>query len=142
MFFSAFRSAARRPNDRKPPLPLAGCRVAAGFPSPADDFTDGALDLNDLVRHPAASFVVRVAGESMAGVGIHDGDLLIVDRSLEARPNHIVVAAVGGEMTVKRLEKRQGVWWLIPANPAFRATVLPPDGEIWGVVTYTIKRHV
>lgn len=128
-------------NARLAALPVVGGRVAAGFPSPADDFIDGALDLNDLIAHPAASFVVRVAGDSMAGAGIHDGDLLIVDRSREARPGHIVVAALAGEMTVKRLEKRRGLWWLIPANPDFQAVALPPDGEIWGVVTHTIKCH-
>ena len=81
--------------------------MAAGFPSPADDYIETPLDLNDhLIEHPAATFFVRVTGESMIDAGIHDGDLLIVDRALEAGRGSVVIAVVFGEMTVKRLARR------------------------------------
>lgn len=127
--------------DRRFGLPLYLSRVAAGFPSPGDDFADGTLDLNDLVEHPSATFLVRVTGESMTGAGIDDGDLLIVDRSREAKHGHIVIAVAYGEMTVKRLERRGPRWWLIPANTEFPPMALPEDGEIWGVVAHTIKSY-
>jgi len=126
---------------RRPALTLFLSRVAAGFPSPGDDFADGTLDLNDLVEHPSATFLVRVSGESMTGAGIDDGDLLVVDRSREAKHGHIVIAVAHGEMTVKRLERRGACWWLIPANAEFPPLALPEDGEIWGVVAHTIKSY-
>ena len=122
-------------------VPVYASKVAAGFPNPADDFADSVLDLNDLITHPAATFIVRVSGESMVGGGIHDGDLLIVDRSLEPRSGNIVIAVVHGEMTVKRLKRHAGQWWLKPENPDFPTAPLPPGGEIWGVVAHTIKDH-
>lgn len=123
-------------------IPLYLSRVAAGFPSPGDDFADGTLDLNDLVKHPSATFLVRVNGDSMTGAGIDDGDLLIVDRSRDPKHGHIVIAVTHGEMTVKRLERRGQRWWLIPANEAFPPIALPEDGEIWGVVAHTIKSYI
>jgi DNA polymerase V len=122
-------------------VPVYASKVPAGFPNPADDFADGVLDLNDLITHPAATFVVRVSGESMVGAGIHDGDLLIVDRSLEPKSGNIVIAVAHGEMTVKRLKRHKNQWWLKPENPDFPTTPLPPGGEIWGVVAHTIKDH-
>jgi DNA polymerase V len=122
-------------------LPLYLSRVPAGFPSPGDDFADGTLDLNDLVAHPSASFLVRVSGQSMTGAGIDDGDLLVVDRSREARHGNIVIAVAHGEMTVKRLERRADRWWLVPRNADYPALPLPEDGEIWGVVAHTIKSY-
>jgi DNA polymerase V len=127
------------------PLYLAG--VQAGFPSPADDFIDKRLDLNEhLIQHPAATFFVRAAGDSMLGAGIHDGDLLIVDRAVEAQVGKTIIAAVHGELTVKRLERRGERMLLAPANPDY-----PPidvtegvnggEGfEIWGVVTHVVHK--
>ena len=125
------------------PLPCFLSAVQAGFPSPADSYIEGALDLNDhLVRHPAATFLVRVAGDSMTGAGIHDGDLLVVDRSLEPKSGSIVIASVDGELTVKRLVTRDGTVTLIPENPDYPP--LPVTSEhslaIWGVVQSVIHR--
>ncbi|MCW9012763.1 MAG: translesion error-prone DNA polymerase V autoproteolytic subunit [Gammaproteobacteria bacterium] len=125
------------------PLPLVGTRVRAGFPSPADDYIEERLDLNEhLVAHPNATFYVRVAGESMHNAGIQDGDTLVVDRSLEARNDDIVVAALNGEFTVKRLVYRASQPWLIPCNPVFPEIRLTEDMDtvIWGVVTSVIHK--
>lgn len=121
--------------------PLMLSRVAAGFPSPADDYIDRSLDLNDhIVKHPAATFYVRASGESMLGAGVHDGDLLVVDRALDPRPGRVVIAAVDGELTVKRLVREGGRLLLAPENAAY-----PPlditgreDVEVWGVVTHVV----
>ncbi len=124
-------------------LPLFLAAVPAGFPSPADDYIDRKLDLNDhLVRNPAATFFVRVHGESMIQANIHSGDILIVDRSLTPKNKAIVIAALDGELTVKRLEKTKGRLRLIPENPDFAPTEISPDAdfEIWGVVTYIIHK--
>ncbi|MBC8267355.1 MAG: translesion error-prone DNA polymerase V autoproteolytic subunit [Rhodospirillaceae bacterium] len=126
-----------------PHPPLYASAVAAGFPSPADDFIEGALDLNEhLIAHPAATFMVRVEGSSMSGAGIFSGDLLIVDRSLETRSGHIVVAVVAGEMTVKRLLKVGAGWILKAEHPDYPPTPLGTDAEcsIWGVVTGSVRR--
>ena len=125
------------------PLPQFLDGVQAGFPSPADDFIDKRLDLNEhLISHPAATFFVRAVGDSMLGSGIHDGDLLIVDRAIEAQVGKTIIAAVHGELTVKRLEKRGERLMLVPANPNF-PSIDVTDGEgfeIWGVVTYVIHK--
>ncbi len=123
-------------------LPLFLSRVPAGFPSPAEDFADGVLDLNDLIEHPAATFVVRVSGFSMSGAGIFDGDLLVVDRSIKPRSGQIVVAINDGDMLVKRLKRKKGCWWLIPEAPdhaEFQATPMGEGAEIWGVVKNVIR---
>src|SRR5215831_7665344 len=89
--------------------------VSAGYPSPADDYLEGPLDLNEhLITHPTATFFVRVAGESMREAGIHSGDVLVVDRALTPRNGSIVIAVVNGELTVKRLAKRRGQLVLVP----------------------------
>lgn len=122
-------------------LPFYGCAVPAGFPSPADDHLDGNLDLNDfLIHHPSATFFVRASGESMTGAGIHDGDVLIVDRSLEATNGRIVIAAIDGELTVKRLRKQVDKVYLEPENPDYPVIELNEAQEtlIWGVVTNVI----
>jgi len=121
--------------------PLCAGRVTAGFPSPATDHLDRRLDLNEhLVLHPQASFFMRVKGDSMTGAGIHDGDLLIVDRSLEAVPGRVVVAAIDGELTVKRLRRSRDRIVLQSENPAYPGIII--DGErtleIWGVVAYVV----
>ncbi len=122
-------------------IPLFIEHVPAGFPSPADDHIESQLDLNThLIRHPAATFFVRVAGDSMTGAGIHSGDILIVDRSLEPTDKKVVIAIVNGEITVKRLRKRKGRLLLVPENDNYQPVPLE-DGaelEIWGVVTTVI----
>lgn len=95
--------------------------VPAGFPSPADDYAEGPLDLNrHLIRHPAATFFVRVKGDSMIGAGIFSGDLLIVDRAMNPTNGSIVIAVVNGDLTVKRLHRSKGGITLLPENPAYR----------------------
>ena len=109
-------------------LPLAGERVAAGFPSPADDYVDVGIDLNDqLIRHPSSTFFPRVSGDSMTGAGIHDGDLLVVDRSLDPRPGRIVVAVLDGAFTLKRLMRGQRGLQLEAANPAYEPILVDAD---------------
>jgi len=125
------------------PLPLVGNAVKAGFPSPADDYIEDKLDLNEhLITHPNATFYVKVSGESMLNAGIQDADTLVVDRSLDARHDDIVIAAIDGEFTVKRLVYRLSRPWLIPCNPAFPEIELTEemDTVIWGVVTSVIHK--
>ena len=125
------------------PLPLFLSPVRAGFPSPADDYIEQRLDLNELVvQHPAATFYVRVRGDSMLGAGIHPGDILVVDRALQPVYGSVVVAVLDGEMTVKRLERRRSGPVLHAENPAYPDIAIPEDGsfEIWGVVSYVLHR--
>lgn len=121
--------------------PLFTSRVAAGLPSPADDHQEDALDLNEhLVRHPAATFLVQVQGDSMTGAGIHHGDLLVVDRSLEPKSGTIVIAVVNGELTVKRLRVDEGGVRLMPENPDYAPIEIREgmDLTLWGVVVHVI----
>ena len=123
------------------PQPVAMSRVPAGFPSPADDYIEGDLDLNAyLIRHPAATFFVRVSGDSMIGAGVHSGDLLIVDRAKEVTDNSVVIARLEGELTVKRIRRREGGLCLVPDNPDFEPIEVGPEDEfeVWGVVTTVI----
>ena len=122
-------------------LPLFNGKVAAGFPSPADDYVEKNLDLNELlVQKPAATFFVRAQGESMLGAGIHPNDILVVDRSLEAVPGKVVICAINGELTVKRLDRANDQWQLKAENPAYADIVMHDELElvIWGVVTNVI----
>ncbi|WP_033369420.1 LexA family protein [Hymenobacter norwichensis] len=122
-------------------LPLFSYLVPAGFPSPASDHLEGLFDMNRLLfRHPDATYMLRVGGESMSGAEIHTGDLLAVDKHLEADHGHIVVAVVQGECTVKRLVRKGQSWWLMPANPAFKPYEITDTDElrIWGVVTHVV----
>lgn len=124
------------------PLPLAGASVKAGFPSPAEDFLEGPLDLNRaLIHNPASTFFVRVEGDSMSGAGIDDGDLLVVDRAIEPCDGKIAICYVDGEFTVKRLQQAPNAWILLPANPKYRPIRVDSSNElvIWGVVSYVIK---
>jgi DNA polymerase V len=123
------------------PRPLFLVSVSAGFPSPADDYLEGQLDLNrHLIKHEAATFFVRVTGDSMIGSGIHSGDLLIVDRALEPTEKSVVIAVVNGELTVKRMQKRGGHLVLMPDNGNYEPLPITAwtDFEIWGVVTHVI----
>ena len=122
-------------------LPLAGERVAAGFPSPADDYAEVGIDLNEqLIRHPISTFFLRVSGDSMIGAGIHDGDLLVVDRSLEPRPGRVVVAVLDGAFTLKQLVRSQGRLRLEAAHPNYPPLDLHRCGDvqIWGVAIHVI----
>ncbi len=124
-------------------LALFSSPVAAGYPSPAEDYVEGKLDLNaHLIRRPAATFIVRVEGESMTGAGIFPNDLLVVDRSVDPRPGDIIIAAVGNELTVKRLIKRGAGWSLRAENPDFPVIPITADMEcvVWGVVTGSIRQ--
>lgn len=124
---------------------LYGSKVAAGFPSPADDYLEGSLDLNEyLIKHPAATFMVRAQGDSMKDAGIHNGDLLVVDRSLQASHNKIVIAALNGELTVKRLSCCEGRVRLMPANKSYAPIDITDEQElvIWGVVTHVIHQAI
>jgi len=117
--------------------------VPAGFPSPAADYEEDKLVLNKhLVKHPAATFFVRVAGDSMIGAGIHAGDLLVVDRSLEPRNKSVVIAVVNGELTVKRFRIHNNKITLEPENESYCALEITEDTrfEVWGVVTSVIHK--
>ena len=125
------------------PLPLYLAPVSAGFPSPAEDYLDKALDLNELlVAHPAATFYVRASGDSMRDAGIHSGDILVVDRAVEPTHGRVVIAALNGELTVKRLRHTGGRLFLVPENPDYAPLEVAPEAsfEIWGVVTFVIHR--
>ena len=122
-------------------FPLASETISAGFPSPADDHLEKKLDLNShLIKHPAATFFVRVNGDSMINAGINDNDILIVDRSLKPSHGKIVIAVVDGQMTVKRLHKRSGKLILMPENNHFKPIEITESMtvEIWGVVVTSI----
>jgi DNA polymerase V len=123
------------------PLPLAGATVAAGFPSPADDYVESRIDLNDvLIRHPSSTFFLRVSGDSMREAGILDGDLLVVDRAIEPRPGLVVVAVIEGAFTLKHLRRHHGRWRLEAAHPDYPPLELGDgdDSRIWGVAIHAI----
>ena len=124
-------------------LPLAGTAIAAGFPAPAEEYLDLALDLNkELVKHPAATFCVRVKGDSMVDAGIQDGDLLVIDKALEAKEGCIAVCFIDGEFTVKRLAMREEGVYLMPANAEFKPIRITEENEflVWGIVAYVIHK--
>lgn len=122
-------------------IPFYETGVSAGFPSPAADYMESNLDLNEyLIEHPAATYFVRVEGDSMKNAGITTGDILIVDRALPVGNNSIVVASIDNELTVKRIEKVDNKIFLVPSNPAYPVIEVIEGMEmnIWGVVTYVI----
>ncbi|HXK50214.1 MAG TPA: translesion error-prone DNA polymerase V autoproteolytic subunit [Clostridiales bacterium] len=128
---------------KKTELPFYTEKLSAGFPSPASDYMEKALDLNEyLIKNPSATFFVEITGDSMTGAGIHSGDILIVDRSLEAKHNRIVVAVINGDFTVKRLSWQKGKIRLIPENPAYDPIDIKEGTEfdIWGVATSVIHK--
>ena len=124
-------------------LPVATSGVSAGFPSPADDHLDPPLDLNrELVRNPGATFFARVAGDSMQDDGIADGDLLVVDKSLEAYDGCVAVCFLDGEFTLKRIRLTDDKILLVPANKKYPTIEIDPqsDFRVWGIVRYVVKK--
>ena len=127
--------------DKRFNLPLLGDSVSAGFPSPADDYTEQNIDLNEhLIKNPFSTFFLRVKGDSMINSGIQNHDLIIVDKSLTAMPGNIVIAMIDGEFTVKRLEKKNDELYLKSENDNYPDFNFKNHNEIqiWGVVIYSI----
>lgn len=121
-------------------IPLMG-EAVAGFPSPAEDFIHEEIDLNrELVKNPEATFYVRVRGNSML-LDFQDGDLLIIDKSLDVRDNSIILCYTQNEFTLKRIKKENGKCYLLPSNPDFPVIETIEDVIVWGVVCYSIKKH-
>ena len=117
--------------------------VSAGFPSPATDYMENKLDLNEyLIQHPTATYIVKANGPSMTDAGILSGDLLIVDRSITPRNDNIVIASIFGDLTVKKLKKKDQSLFLISANSEYPSIQVKEEMEcfIWGVVTYVIHK--
>jgi DNA polymerase V len=130
-------------NKRSCMLPLYGSKVAAGFPAPADEHIDDRIDLNEyLIHRPESTFLVRATGNSMIGAGIHPDDILVVDRSIEPKNGKIVIVAINGELTVKRLLKTKDKIQLLPENVDFEPiSILDSDDlHIWGVVTNVVHK--
>ena len=117
--------------------------ISAGFPSPADDFKETRISLDrELVKNKEATFYARVSGDSMVGAGLDDGDLLVIDRSLNPENGKIAVCLVDGEFTVKRIKKEKNKLYLIPENKKYKPIEIKEENEliIWGVVEYVIKK--
>ena len=126
------------------PLPYADEGVRAGFPSPAQDYLEQAIDLNkELIKHPASTFYGRVVGDSMRDEGIEEGDILIIYKSLELLDGDLAVCFIDGEFTVKRVRLEPDVAWLVPSNPNYPLIKVTKENEfiVWGIVTYTIKKN-
>ena len=122
---------------------LAQEGISAGFPSPADDFKELRISIDrEVVKNEEATFYARVSGESMQGAGLDDGDLLVIDRSLEPMDNKIAICFIDGEFTVKRLKVTKDEILLIPENPKYRPIKVTEENEliIWGIVTYVVKK--
>ncbi len=123
-------------------VPLITSGISAGFPSPADDFLDAAIDLNKaLIKHPATTFCGRVKGNSMKDLGIHSGDLMIIDKSLQPKNGAVAVCFIDGEFTVKTIKLEEECCWLVPANEKYKPIKVTKDNDfiIWGIVTNVIK---
>ena len=123
------------------PLPLFSDVVPCGFPSPAQDYVEARIDLNELmIQHPGATYFVKAAGDSMVDAGIEQGDLLVVDSACKVEHGSIVIAAIDGEFTVKRLQLHPTVM-LKPENPAYKPIMIGDESslDIFGVVTYIVK---
>ena len=132
-------------NNKKVTTPLFSDFVSAGFPSPATDYLENKLDLNEyLVKHPAATFIVKASGFSMIKEGIHPDDLLIIDRSIVPQNNNIVIASIFGDLTVKKLKKKEKAFFLLSANDSYPNIEVKEEMEcfIWGVVTFIIHATI
>ena len=124
-------------------IPYIDFGVSAGFPSPAMDFMETAIDLNKaLSENPLATFYIKVDGNSMIDAGINDKDVLVVDRSLEPQNNKIAVCFIDGEFTVKRIQLKKNELWLMPENPKYNPIKINEENQliVWGIVTYVIKK--
>ncbi len=123
-------------------IPVVSTAISAGFPSPALDFIDLSIDMNKhLIKRPSSTFYGRVKGQSMKDVGITDGDLLVIDKSITPKNDQIAVCYVDGEFTIKKIKLEQDVCWLIPANDAYQPIRVTSQNDflIWGIVTHVIK---
>jgi len=125
-------------------LPLFQTGISAGFPSPADDYIEDRIDLNrELIKNPSSTFFGRVNGDSMIKAGIGNGDLIVVDKSIEPKNNSVVVCIIDGEFTVKRFRKLGNDCYLFPENDLYKPIKITKENDfrIWGTVTYSIKKH-
>lgn len=125
-------------------LKFADEGIRAGFPSPAQDYLEQAIDLNkELIKHPASTFYGRVAGDSMRDEGIEEGDILVIDKSLELMDDDLAVCFIDGEFTVKRVRMEPDAAWLVPSNPDYPLIKVTKENNfiVWGIVTYTIKKN-
>ena len=125
-------------------LPIVAGGIAAGFPSPAQDYIDLKIDLNkELINNPSSTFYARVKGSSMIDAGISDGDILVIDKSVEPQDGDTAVCFIDGEFTLKYIKIEPDVVWLVPANPKFQKIEVTEANNfcIWGIVTYSIKNH-
>jgi DNA polymerase V len=123
-------------------LPFIASGIKAGFPSPATDFDESKISLdNVLVKNREATFYAKASGTSMIGAGIDDGDILVIDRSLEPQNNKVAVCFIDGEFTIKRIQVEKDCVYLMPENKAFQPIKVTDENEliIWGIVTYVIK---
>ena len=130
-------------NCSSQPLPISDSRIAAGFPSPAEEYSSTRLDLNrELIKNPASTFYARVSGLSMIDEGINDGDLLVIDKSIEPYDGCLAVCYIDGEFTLKRFEKHKDYGLLVPSNKEYRPIKVTAENDfcIWGIVTYLIKK--
>jgi DNA polymerase V len=124
-------------------LPMAESGVSAGFPSPAEEYMELSLDFNkDMITHPASTFYARVRGNSMVDAGINDGDILVIDKSLEPTNGKKAVCYIDGEFTLKTIQLKKGILWLNPANDAYKPIRISEVNEfqIWGIVTFVIHK--
>jgi len=122
-------------------LPLVDAFISAGFPSPADDYLEAKLDLNQLlIQNPNSTFFARVRGNSMLDAGIHDGDILIIDKSLEPKQTSVLICFIDGEFTVKKVMRANGDFYLMPQNKEFEPIKVNKNSDfrLWGVVTHCI----
>jgi DNA polymerase V len=129
--------------DTELQLPLANSPISAGFPSPAEDFSEVGIDLNkELIENSFSTFFGRVKGQSMQDMGIDDGDIMIIDKSLEPQDGKIAVCFVDGEFTVKQIKIEKEACYLVPANPNYKPIKVTEENDflIWGIVTYVIKK--
>lgn len=124
-------------------LPYISGGIKAGFPSPAADFDESKISLDKfLVKNPEATFYAKASGTSMIGAGIDDGDILVIDRSIESQNNKIAVCLIDGEFTVKRIRTEKDCLYLMPENNDFQPIKVTSENDliIWGIVTYVIKK--
>ena len=123
-------------------IPLMDEGIKAGFPSPADDFLDISIDLNkELIKNPPATFFGRVNGDSMKDLGIDDGDLLVIDKSLEPTNGKVAVCFIDGEFTLKKIQLEKDFVWLVPANEKYKPIKVTENNDfvVWGIVVHVIK---